>query len=179
MRNRHLFEAKAEGLLRELGIATAPVPVELIAEHLGARIHYQPFDSPDVSGMLFREEGRPPIVGVNASNHPLRQRLTIAHEVAHLALHPGKPLILDRQVRVNFRDATSSTATDDEEMQANAFAAALLMPKHLVKNHLHHHLDHDAHASDADIVERLAADFRVSMQAMEYRLANLGLLTPA
>lgn len=62
-RNRHLREAKAEDLLRELGIVAAPVLVEFIAKHLGARIHYQPFHSPDVSGMLFREEGRPPSSG--------------------------------------------------------------------------------------------------------------------
>lgn len=97
--------------------------------------------------------------------------------MAHLALHPGNPLILDPQAHELPRRHLY-TATD-EEMQANAFATALLMPKHLVKNRLHHHLDHDGHASDADIVERLAADFQVSMQAMEYRLANLGLLTPA
>ena len=179
MKNRQLIEAKAEDLLQELGMTTTPVPVELVAQHLGARVHYQPFDSSDVSGMLFREEGKPPIVGVNASNHPLRQRFTIAHEVAHLVLHPGKPLILDRQVRVNFRDATSSTATDEQEIQANAFAAALLMPKFLVLDLLHHHLERDAQVSDVGIVERLAGDFQVSKQAMEYRLANLGLLTPA
>ncbi|MFE9425304.1 ImmA/IrrE family metallo-endopeptidase [Kitasatospora sp. NPDC006697] len=179
MRNRHLIEAKAEGLLQELGIHAAPVPVDRVAHHLGARIHLRPFDSRDVSGMLFREDGKPPIIGVNALNGEKRQRFTIAHEIAHLVLHPGKPLILDRQVKVNFRDATSSTATDEEEMQANAFAAALLMPKFLVAERLHHHLERDAHVADVDIVKRIAADFDVSIQAMEYRLTNLGLLSPA
>lgn len=179
MRNRQQVEARAESLLREASASELPVPVERIATHLGARIHYQPFGSPDVSGMLFREEGKPPIIGVNDATAPVRKRFTIGHELAHLVLHPGQPLILDRQVRVNFRDATSSTATDEQEMEANAFAAALLMPRPLVRERLQHHLDADLHVTDEELVHRLATDFDVSNQAMQYRLINLGLLTPA
>jgi Zn-dependent peptidase ImmA (M78 family) len=45
-------------------------------------------------------------------------------------------------VRVNLRDKTSSMATDHEEIDANAFAAALLMPETLVR---------DQHASDGQL----------------------------
>lgn len=179
MKNKRLIESRAHDLLREFGFEQAPIPVDLVASRLGARVYYQPFDSPDVSGMLFREDGKPPIIGVNDKNADVRKRFTIAHEVAHLVLHPGQPLILDRHVRVNFRDATSSTATDEQEIEANAFAATLLMPRSLVRDRLQHHLDADLHASDEELVHRLADDFSVSDQAMQYRLINLGLLTPA
>lgn len=179
MKSKRLIESKAESLVRQLNVTEPPIPVELLARHLGARIHYQPFDSPDVSGMLYREEGKPPIIGVNDANADVRKRFTVAHEVAHLVLHPGQPLILDRQVRVNFRDATSSTATDEQEIEANAFAAALLMPGPLVHERLQHHLVADLDVADGELVHRLAADFQVSDQAMQYRLINLGLLTPA
>ena len=71
------------------------------------------------------------MIGVNDLHAPRRQRFTIAHEVGHLEMHKGRPLVLDH-VRMNMRDATSSTATDVEEIEANQFAAAILMPSDLV-----------------------------------------------
>jgi Zn-dependent peptidase ImmA (M78 family) len=56
-----------------------------------------------VSGILFRD-GEHHVIGVNSA-HPLaRQRFTIAHELGHRALHPGRELILDVPVRVNLMD---------------------------------------------------------------------------
>ena len=97
----------------------------------------------------------------------------MAHEVAHLVLHKGRPLVLDR-VRLNFRDATSSAATDAEEIEANQFAAAILMPADLVINEARRLLK-DPSETDASIVPLLAQGFDVSDQAMGYRLINLGL----
>ena len=59
------------------------------------------------------------MIGVNSNNPKFRQRFTIGHELGHLALHHGHDLILERLVRLNFRDATSSTASDEEEIEAN------------------------------------------------------------
>ena len=66
----------------------------------------------------------------------MRQRFTIAHELGHRALHPGRELILDVPVRVNLRDKTSSMASDIEEIEANAFAATLLMPEQMIRDQL-------------------------------------------
>jgi Zn-dependent peptidase ImmA (M78 family) len=154
-----------------------PVPVDEVARFLRALVRYQPFDGDDISGLLLREEGVDPIIGVNSVNAPVRQRFTIAHEIGHLTMHQGKRLILDRLVRVNFRDAVSSTATDKQEREANAFAAALLMPDDEVVTHLAR-LTQGRQRSDGAIVQNLAGIFQVSRQAMEFRLGNLGLLTP-
>src|SRR4029077_13565981 len=107
----------------------------------------------------------------------VRQRFTIAHELGHLQLHKGRSLILERQMHVNFRDATSATITSREEMEANQFSAELLMPHELLERALKSLLK-GRPLSDADLVARLAARFEVSRQAMEYRLASSGLLTP-
>jgi Zn-dependent peptidase ImmA (M78 family) len=176
MTPRRTIETRAAEVLDMAGVTTAPILVEKVATHLGAVIRYQPFEH-DVSGMLFRSESGPPIIGVNSANAQVRQRFTIAHELGHLLLHKGRRLILDRLVRINFRDATSSTATDTQEIEANAFAAALLLPQPLLRERLHWHLE-DVQITDEQLVERLAKDFRVSRQAMEFRLVNLGLLTP-
>jgi Zn-dependent peptidase ImmA (M78 family) len=64
------------------------------------------------------------------------QRFTIAHELGHRALHPGHELILDVPVRFNMRDGTSGTATDLEEIEANAYAAALLIPARMIREQI-------------------------------------------
>lgn len=160
------------GLQRRL-----PVPVEVIAGKLGVLVRRQRFDADDVSGLLLREPGEAPIIGVNANNAEVRQRFTIAHELGHLVLHKGKRLVVDRAVRVNFRDAVSSLATDREEMEANAFAAALLMPAAAVTDQLHR-IVRGRHRSDSEVVDVLAKKSLVSRSAMEFRLVNLGMLTP-
>ena len=59
-----------------------------------------------------------------------------------------------------------------KEMEANAFAAALLMPKTLVRAAVHE-ITREGIKGEA-FVEALAGKFRVSKQAMGYRLLNLG-----
>src|SRR5262245_61528186 len=105
-------------------VESPPVPVERLAEGLGAEIVYQSFEG-DVSGMLYRDENRN-LIGVNSAHGANRQRFTIAHEIGHLKLHAGKPVFVDSfGGRVNLRDGTS----DLQEVEANAFAASLLMPQ--------------------------------------------------
>lgn len=176
---RAAAEERAQRLLKETGSAsTLPIPVEAVARGVGAQVRYRPFEVEDVSGMLLREEGASPVIGVNSANSKQRQRFTVAHELGHLLLHEGKPLIVDRLVRVNFRDATSSLATDEQEMQANAFAAALLMPPALVEEQMGVLLA-GRPKTDPEMVEALARRFGVSRPAMEFRLVNLGFLTPS
>lgn len=170
-------ERAATALLAEANITSLPVPVERLAQHYGAVITYQPFDAEDISGLLLRKDNQPPVIGVNSTNSLVRQRFTIAHELGHLKLHKGE-LILDRLARVNFRDATSSQATETQEIEANAFAACLLMPQDHVAAQLQHHVQR-RHLNDEALVEALARDFKVSRPAMEYRLINLGYYTPA
>lgn len=172
------LEQEARNLLVQHNLLKISVPIERLAKVLGAVVAYQPFEADDVSGLLYREDGQAPVIGVNSANSPVRQRFTIAHEIGHLRCHPGQDLILDRTVKVNWRNATSSAATDEQEMQANAYAAALLMPEPEVRQRLDSLITR-SRVDDGVLVTKLAHDFRVSRSAMEFRLANLGLLTPA
>jgi Zn-dependent peptidase ImmA (M78 family) len=168
----------ARGLLIKARIAEPPVPVERLAEEAGALISYQPFEAQDISGLLYRAAGAAPVIGVNSNNPKVRQRFTIAHELGHLTLHQGHDLILERLIRLNFRDATNSTASDEEEIEANRFAAELLMPQDFLEHALTTLLQ-GRPLSDLELVRRLARRFEVSQSAMEYRLTGLGMLTPA
>jgi Zn-dependent peptidase ImmA (M78 family) len=168
----------ARNLLAKAHLTGPPVPVEQLARDAGAVISYQPFDAEDISGLLYRAVDSTPVIGVNSNNPRVRQRFTIAHELGHLTLHQGHDLILERLVRLNFRDATSSTASDSEEIEANMFAAELLMPEDFLRHSLGVLL-RGRPIADLEVVRRLTRRFEVSQSAMEYRLTSLGMLTPA
>ncbi|MGW3820529.1 ImmA/IrrE family metallo-endopeptidase [Streptomyces sp. NPDC005046] len=163
-------DAEARTLLAEFGIDEAPIDPVQLAEKLG--VFVVPQDMPaDVSGMLLRR-GDEQVIGVNQKHHENRQRFTVAHELGHLRLHRGRPLILDTDTRVNFRDTVSSMATDREEMEANRFAAALLAPEPMVRR-----AAREAEFRTAQqLVHLMAERFKTSDMAMNYRLINLGVI---
>ena len=109
-------EAAAAELLARLGIEQVPVDVTALAEQCGITVVPQQFGDGDVSGMLLREDGADPVIGVNTTHADVRQRFTVAHELGHWALHPGRLVIFDRPLRVNRRDSVSAMATDREEI---------------------------------------------------------------
>jgi Zn-dependent peptidase ImmA (M78 family) len=166
-------ELAAARLLADYGIARPPVDPEALATAAGVLVVRRHFEDADVSGILFRG-GDNHVIGVNSA-HPLaRQRFTIAHELGHRALHPGRELILDVPVRVNLRDKTSSMASDIEEIEANAFAAALLMPQQMIRDQVNQ-LPPAKRREPEDTAQALAKIFKVSTSALSFRLINLGL----
>jgi Zn-dependent peptidase ImmA (M78 family) len=169
-------EKAATELLREHRVTEPPVPVEALAQRRGAEVRYTTFDG-DISGLLLRqEESR--IIGVHAGHAATRQRFTIAHELGHLELHPGRPAIVEHlsRARINWRDGTSAKATDKEEIEANQYAAALLMPASMVERDFLSLAR--LHPDDETVVERLSRRYQVSSQAMKFRLVNLALIDP-
>jgi len=169
------IETIVKRLLREHGIKGPPVPVDDIARKLGAQVRYIPFEEQgEISGMLFRD-GRQTVIGVNSLHHPNRQRFTIAHEIGHMHLHKGKEIHVDKTLfTMNLRDDVSSDASDPDEIQANHFAAELLMPSQLLMTDL---TEQRIDLENEDDLMGLARRYRVSSQAMTFRLANLGLIS--
>jgi len=68
-----------------------------------------------------------------------------------------------------YRNNASATGEIHKEREANAFAAALLMPKDLVANVIE-----KFKFNGDEMVKHLASEFNVSDQAMSFRLSNLG-----
>lgn len=174
------IKALVQQLLDEQGLTKAPIPVERIAQHLGVELRYEPFkaDGDEVSGMLFRDGGRT-VIGVNSNDGSNRQRFTIAHEIGHLRLHKDS-MYLDTPAEVFLRNQLSSKAVDPKEIQANTFAAELLMPEKLVRDEFSREQSEMSRGFSVvpveELVERLASKFKVSVQAMTFRLANLELM---
>ncbi len=169
--NANVAYSAADAVLERFGSVSIPVPVEKIAKFLRIQVRFSPLDD-ELSGMIFIKNDIP-IIGVNAIHHPNRQRFTLAHEIGHYALHRDmltSQVHVDKSFPVLMRDPKSASGSERREIEANQFAAALLMPKSLLEPAL------DSRTFDIDTdkpLEELAKKFRVSKQALEYRIRNI------
>jgi len=174
IRRKHIQEL-AISLLSQLRISSAPIDVEKIARARNAIIHRGQVDK-KVSGYLFREaRGNTAVIGVNNSQHEHRQRFTIAHELGHFLLHTGEDLHLDQMFIVKNRDDRSAEGEDLEEVEANLFAAELLMPEQFLRRDIEEMKEFDIFEEIE--VKQLAERYKVSQQAMVIRLTHLGYLS--
>jgi IrrE N-terminal-like domain len=130
-----------------------PVPVEHIADscfglHVRdvedlTRAPGVPADLPagqGLSGLLLPSLGEIWVNAAEARDWPPRRRFTIGHELGHWSLHRAGDALWCRSHAVDPADGAdpgpaTRRAYPPEESEANEFAAALLMPAHLVKRH--------------------------------------------
>lgn len=166
------IEKVANEILERMGIQSPKVNVRLIAQKLGLQVRLQALEDSSISGFLYRD-GESCIIGVNASQAPVRQRFTIAHEIGHYLLH-GSLLHVDRSF-VHMRDNRASEGTHTEEIEANTFAACLLMPQDFLALDVERFPGLDISGPE---FEKLARDtYGVSPQALTLRLTNLGFIS--
>lgn len=163
------IERKAWQQLREHELDVTPVNVAALAEALDLDVAFEDMEDA-VSAMLSVEDKNANIV-VNAGHPENRQRFSIAHEIGHFMLHVSEDehLFVDRAF---YRDQASSVGESRQEIEANAYAAALLMPARLIEEALPDELDTELYFDD------LAEKFEVSERAMTIRLIKLGYLDP-
>lgn len=169
-RRRRSILRRVRELLDLNEVTAPPVPVERIARGL-AHLRFSPLDN-ELSGMAFVKDGTA-IIGINALHHPNRQRFTMAHECGHLVLHRDqvtREVHVDKAFPMLMRDAVSAASVDPMEIEANLFAAELLMPEFLLAQELG---DTPFDIDDDAAVTALARRFRVSLSAMQFRLGNL------
>lgn len=166
----------AREIIRSHSVSSPPVPLEEIIRAHSIEILRHRFDGPE-SGFALRDNDRW-YIGVNTQTSRRRQRFTIAHELGHLLLHQGRPIIVDQAVlRVDLRNDISSMGTALQEIEANTFAAALLMPEPIVARYVTSLIEADGNIARDDLIAESARTFDVSTEAMGYRLINLGILT--
>jgi Zn-dependent peptidase ImmA (M78 family) len=162
------IEESAQRVLNTYWHGAFPVDPAGIATAMGLDVRVEsPFAQPSIlngaSGMYRRSPsalGRPEVI-YSASEPPVRQRFTIAHEIGHHVLGHGDAFRDDKQTFNVYNH-------DPREVEANAFAAALLMPQT--------HVLSAFRAGKASDVSGLATTFGVSEVAMLYRLKNLGVV---
>ena len=140
-----------------------PVDPISIAGKLGIKVFTADLGD-GVSGMLVKEPRLDPKIYLRSTDSPNRQRFTCAHELGHLAKRGAAIGEEDSWEYIERRAILASQGIDDDEIFANQFGAALLMPPERVRE-LCVNLDPTS----------LAPRFGVSVEAMNYRLQNLRL----
>jgi len=165
--NRRITK-RVEEVLARARVSTPPVDVMAVSELYDVDVKFGALPD-DLSGFLIHEDDRV-VIGVNSLHPKTRQRFTIAHELGHHLLHPRDNFV-DRQL-VFFRDNRSGQASDSREIEANQFAADLLMPEKLLFKKLR---KRPVDLEDDEAIAALARVFAVSPQALTFRLANLNL----
>lgn len=154
------IELRAERVLAEVPPwiwdgESLPVPVEDIADSCFGLLVRDVDDlssapgvpalHPDhsLSGLLLPGRGEIWVNAGEAQKWPTRRRFTIGHELGHFCLHhaAGAPVwcrtgCLEHEIR-----PAALPPLPPEEQEANAFAAALLMPAHLVRAHYRSGMD--------------------------------------
>ena len=166
---------QAESLVEQYRLPGPPVDVRALVRELGLTIVEAELGD-DISGALVTNPGGSTIL-VESTHHEHRRRFTISHELGHHVLRhqfeEGGHVHVDRGNYISLRGRRASEGVDPKEIEANWFAAALLMPSRMIEaevTRLGAQALHDHH------VEELADKFKVSQQAMTIRLTNLGLL---
>ncbi|HEV8557940.1 MAG TPA: XRE family transcriptional regulator [Actinophytocola sp.] len=143
-------ETAAEMVRSRWALGTTPIPntVHLLEAH-GVRVFSLATDCTEVDAFSFWHNGRPFVI-LNMLKSAERGRFDAAHELGHLVLHSG--------------------SAPHDEFEANAFAAAVLMPRTSIQEQLPPSplLTHILRAKHA---------WKVSALALTYRLHDLGLLT--
>jgi Zn-dependent peptidase ImmA (M78 family) len=166
----------AEALVDRLSINSAPVDVNMIAKSLGLSVVYNDLGE-DISGLLV-SKGDTASICVREGEPLVRQRFTIAHEIGHFCLRHQfergehvERVHVDEGWKVTARSNSRTAGVAPMEVEANQFAAALLMPTRLLKQRAHRF---SVRQLDDSVVSELAREFKVSEQAMAIRLDALG-----
>jgi Zn-dependent peptidase ImmA (M78 family) len=166
---------QAEALVDSLGIRKTPIDVIGVARKLGLQVIFTDLDE-DISGVLITGQ-KGSCIAIRKSDPETRRRFSIAHEAAHHYLRhqfePGAHVHVDRGHLISHRNRRSSAGTDLKEIEANQFAACLLMPSRLLRESIKSLNTVELYDSH---VTKLAKEFLVSEQAMTIRLSALGLL---
>ena len=135
---------------------SAPVKIFDLARAVGIKVRKSSSLGDEISGLIRRNSDDSYTIITNADHFVTRRRFTVAHEIAHFALHRdliGNGVADD----VLYRSGLSGSL----ERQANNYAANLLMPWHLINN---------AIEEGANSIEELAEKLKVSRTAMSIRL---------
>lgn len=116
----------------------------------------------DISGIIERFSNYFQIT-LNKYHSRLRKRFTLAHELGHFCLHKNY-LAENKKIQDNILFRKQSN-TNRIELEANEFAAELLMPKFEFEKEI---------KNGNNTIEKLSDCFQVSYAAVKYRAFKLG-----
>lgn len=159
----HLRPEAAAREVRDIcGVKTQRIEMEEVLDQLSVPLHRRAFPNA-LSALVLDAGDQCYAIAVNRSHHSHRRRFSIAHELGHATLRHECDYYLDYWAD----DAWEQPGyRDQDEREANQFAAALLMDDRAVRSDF---------ANGIRDVRRLADRYGVSEAAMNFRLINLEL----
>lgn len=150
--NRMRARSKAKRLLKECNIISPPVRLSTIVKYLGIftqKANPSTIDLAKISAFIELEDK---ILIYNDIDPTVRKRFSVAHEIGHLILQ-----------HTIYNDTFNLDTKDIKEIEANMFAAELLIPYDWIKDDL---------KKWNSTIPRLAQKYWVSQEAMGWRIAN-------
>jgi hypothetical protein len=159
-------ELRATEVLKQLQIDKLPVDPFAIAKDRGIEIQEDPSLSSGISGCLMKVGDIFGILFSSKFSSDGFKRFTVAHELGHYYLD-GHVHHLFSNGQYLHKSESGFTSKDQYEREADAFAAALLMPKSLFKTAL------AKAGSGLTAIESLADDCGTSLTATSIRYAKL------
>jgi Zn-dependent peptidase ImmA (M78 family) len=163
-----MIDYKNENEIVQKYAKVAPVDVKAIIREIGLTYVERHMEAGE-SGWI-EYDGWTCTIAVNIDEGPQRKRFTAAHELGHFLYHRDL-LTKHRHLDRLFDEASTRNPTSPldyaHEVQANNFAARLLMPQQTIDREI---------ALGNNTLQGLASKFDVSRTAMEYRLKNIGWL---
>lgn len=150
--------ARAQEVLDQFDLSDEPVDLDELAR--GLNLYVQDVSMAGSEGCLLTD-GEVGTILINRNiASDARRRFTLAHEIAHFILHRHKPIFEDSKNTLAF------SASSQTEIDANVFAAMLLMPRSLLPPRFS---AEKPSLAQADI---LAKRFGVSLQAALRRIVG-------
>ncbi len=156
---------RARKVIEEMAVQNPPIRISSVCNHLkngkGMCLDVIAFDFGKNTDGQVAETDEGSLIGYNDTRHVHRKRFTVAHEIGHLLLgHTSKHA--DHVI-----DVYEGIGKDPREIEANQFAAELLMPLAMLKEKI---------KDGARNVKQLADAFWVSEEAMLRKILDSGLL---
>ena len=170
--SRSDIEHRAKGVLSQHGLYSLPIDPVRLANRIGVTVNNAKF-ADDSWAALIAKRGHTTRIFVEQSDPPYRKRFSIAHELGHHFLHllEDGEIVDKRTDMFRDREPVDGPMSEDriKEIQANWFAAALLMPAEFVR----------AEWARNPRMLHMVEVFNVSEEAMGYRVDALNLWVPS
>lgn len=160
-----MAKQSGERLVRDLGIKSLPVDPFVIAKNHGIMVQAKPDTAAGVSGMLLRNGNNFGIMYATHIDNEGFQRFSVAHELGHYFLEGHIDHVLSGDgVHASHAGFISG---DPYELEADQFAAGLLMPGSMFSRAI------GKHEPGLAAIESLAGLCRTSLTATAIRYSEL------
>ena len=154
----------AAKVIKDQNITALPVDPIILAQGLGIKVKAKPSGIQGVSGMLLRHGNNFLIAYATHVGNIGFQNFSVAHELGHYFLPGHIDAVLSNG---NVHKSQAGFASGDSyEMEADHFAAALLMPRSLFKRAML------SAGNGLEAIEKLASQCRTSLTATAIRYAR-------